>query len=165
MTSESMEYTSRSLADTERLGKLIGKALEPGDVVGLVGDMGAGKTTLVRDIARGAGIPDNIPVNSPTFTILNLYDTTHLRIAHLDLYRLIDPTDLEAIGIDDLMSIDAAFVVEWFDLFPSALGNDSLIINIIGLDEHSRRFEFRATGAAGRELLNELSKTLLPGAP
>ncbi len=144
--------------DTARFGRALGVSLAPGDVVGLCGELGAGKTTLTRAIARGAGVPKPVPVNSPTFTILNLYDATEIRICHLDLYRLADAQELEGIGLQDLLDERTALVVEWFELFPEAFDADHLRINIERTGIDGRRFHLIASGEASRELLREVTK-------
>ncbi len=141
---------------TALLGRCLGRHLAPVDVVGLCGDLGAGKTTLTRAVARGAGVPPEVPVNSPTFTILNLYQGTALRICHLDLYRLGDADELEGIGLADLMDDSTALLVEWVDLFPEAFDPDLLLIRIERTGDTARRFRLDAGGDAGAELLREI---------
>lgn len=149
---------------TAGFGRALGRLLAPGDVVGLCGDLGAGKTTLTRAIARGAGVPSKVPVNSPTFTILNLYEGEEVRLCHLDLYRLGDAMELEGIGLHDLLDERTALVVEWFELFPEAFDADHLRINIERTGEESRRFQLLTSGDASNELLAELRKALGPAA-
>ncbi len=148
---------------TMEFGHQLGASLAPGDVVGLCGDLGAGKTTLTRAIARGAGVPPEMPVNSPTFTILNLYDGAQIRICHLDLYRLVDSQELEGIGLQDLLDERTALVVEWFELFPEAFDADRLQISLERTGEESRLFHLDASGEVSNELLLELKKSLTEG--
>jgi tRNA threonylcarbamoyl adenosine modification protein YjeE len=154
----SVTFTATDEQESESLGFALGRALAPGDVVALCGDLGAGKTTLTRAIARGAGVPPDVPVNSPTFTIVNLYDAPSLRICHLDLYRLGDSQELEAIGLDDLMADGTALVVEWFDLFPGAFDPDHLRIEIAQMGATGRRYTITAGGSASHELLEEFKR-------
>ncbi len=154
--------TVSSSKETGGFGRALGRLLAPGDVVGLCGDLGAGKTTLTRAIARGAGVPAAVPVNSPTFTILNLYDGRQLRICHLDLYRLSDGRDLEGIGLQDLLDERTALVVEWFDLFSDAFDSDHLRIQIERTSDQGRHFHLHATGESSCELLEELRKGSAP---
>ena len=97
-------------ARTEAIGEAWGRALRGGEVLLLSGDLGAGKTTLVRGLARGLGVA--FGVKSPTFAILLSYPG-RLRLHHVDLYRVGDPSDLEELGLDDLFAADAVTVVEW----------------------------------------------------
>ena len=128
--------------------------------MGLTGDLGAGKTTLVRFVAAGAGVPREAPVNSPTFAILNIYEAPDLTLCHLDLYRLNSADELEGLGLDDLMAGPSALLVEWFERFPEAFPSDRLELAITNLGVDGRRFSFQATGEAGMELLNELRALL-----
>ena len=88
------------LPATDRLGERLGVLLQPGDFIGLIGELGAGKTTLVRAVARGAGITEE--VTSPTFSILNRYRGRALTLFHADLYRLASRDELYATGYFDL---------------------------------------------------------------
>jgi tRNA threonylcarbamoyladenosine biosynthesis protein TsaE len=105
---------------TEEMGEAWGRVLVPGDVLLLVGTLGTGKTTLVRGLARGLGIPRG--VKSPTFA-LHLPHPGRLLLHHLDLYRIGDPGELRELGIDEVLSGDGVSVVEWGerlgDLAPS----------------------------------------------
>ena len=140
-------------AATEKFGLALGRSLGPGDIVGLVGRLGAGKTALTRAIATGAGIPPSTVVNSPTFTILNIYDGPDIDLYHLDLYRIEDPEELEGLALADLLDSGGALVVEWFDTFPEAFPADALTINIEITGEDSRRLMMRAGGPNSEELL------------
>jgi tRNA threonylcarbamoyladenosine biosynthesis protein TsaE len=114
-----VERTSRSAAGTRRLGEQLGRRLAPGDVVALVGDLGAGKTQLARGICRGAGVDDG-DVSSPTFAIVATY-RGRIPVNHADLYRIGDEDELHATGFHDLMGGAGATVVEWADRLPGAL--------------------------------------------
>jgi tRNA threonylcarbamoyladenosine biosynthesis protein TsaE len=95
----------------EVLGQRLAGVLVPPLVIGLAGPLGAGKTTLVRAILRGLGHAG--PVRSPTYTLLESYALATLVVHHLDLYRIADPEELELLGIRDLDSPDAVWLVEW----------------------------------------------------
>ncbi len=112
------------LAFGERLGRLLPRRL----VVYLEGDLGTGKTTLVRGILRGLG--HGGPVRSPTYTLIEPYELPAARVYHLDLYRLSDPEELEYLGLRDLSGEDALFLVEWPGRGAGALPPADLTIRI-----------------------------------
>ena len=116
-----MRYKTRSEADTMNLARRLSPMLSPGDAVLLYGDLGAGKSVLARGIARGMGIEGPMP--SPTFTLLMPYEGTNGRkLYHFDLYRLSDPEEYYAAGLDEFVGGDGVAVVEWpqmADLRPS----------------------------------------------
>lgn len=119
---------SRSARATFALGERLGRLLAPGDVVALVGDLGAGKTQLVRGACRGAGVPAR-EVASPSFAIVATY-RGRIPVHHADLYRIGDEDELYATGFFDLVGGDGALVVEWADRVPGALPPERLEIHM-----------------------------------
>lgn len=111
-------FTSHSPAETESLGEQWGAKVQTGAVIALSGDLGAGKTQLVRGLARGLGVTSR--VHSPTFTLVNEYIGGRLRLFHLDLYRLETPEQLRSAGIDDFLNPDGVAVIEWAERIPKA---------------------------------------------
>jgi len=103
---------THSAEETEDFGAELARRLEPGSVVALYGDLGAGKTCLVRGLARGLGSEQ--PVSSPTFTLVNEYPGPRL-LYHFDLYRLKSPAELEDLGGEDYFYGDGVSVLEWAD--------------------------------------------------
>lgn len=103
---------SASAARTRRLGQALGALLQPGDMLLLTGDLGAGKTTLTQGIGVGLGVRSVI--NSPTFTILKEYEG-RLPLHHFDLYRIESPDEIYALGFDEYFQADGVSVVEWAD--------------------------------------------------
>lgn len=105
-------WISRSVGDTEALGARIAGVASKGQVIGLSGDLGAGKTALIRGLARGLGFTGRI--HSPTFSLINLYEGGRLSLFHLDLYRLDGPTAIHDAGLEDyLISPEGISAVEW----------------------------------------------------
>lgn len=104
-------FTSHSPAETESLGERWGREAVRGLVIALTGDLGAGKTQLVKGLARGLGITAR--VHSPTFTLVNEYTGGRLRLCHLDLYRLETPEQIRSAGLDDYLHPDGVAVIEW----------------------------------------------------
>jgi tRNA threonylcarbamoyladenosine biosynthesis protein TsaE len=137
------------------LGASIGRALEAGDVIALVGDLGAGKTELVKGIARGLGA-DEDEVTSPTFTLIQSYRDGRLPLHHVDLYRLDELEELRHVGLDDLYRDEAAVAVEWFDRFPAAAPREYLHVRIAIVDETRRAVTITAHGSAAERLLSRI---------
>ncbi len=146
-----IELLLKSPAATRRLGRLLGAALQEGDFVALTGDLGAGKTALVKAIAEGAGVPE--AASSPTFALVNVYRGGRIALQHLDLYRLSGPAELFALGFDDLLAEPAATLCEWADKAQAALPEDRLDIALEHAGPRSRRARLAATGARGQRLL------------
>lgn len=158
-------HTSRSESETRRLGELAGRAAKPGDVIGLIGDLGAGKTQFVKGAAVGSGVESASLVTSPTFVIMNVY-AGRIPVRHYDLYRLENP-DLEALGYLDALSTSLT-VVEWSDKAGGLLG-DHLEVRIESTGATTRELQAAATGPRGRELAGRiralLETDLLRGPP
>lgn len=152
MTVHEIETTSAD--DTRALGERIGRALAAGDVVLLNGDLGAGKTTLAQGIAVGMGISE--PVQSPTFTLVGEHQIpgTGLRLYHLDLYRLIDPSELESFGYEQFIDpVDGISLVEWPERAGAVLPDRYLLIDIDRTGPDCRRVVISSNDAG---LLNRV---------
>ena len=117
-----------SESDTRALGFSIAEALEPGDIVALVGDLGTGKTALTKYIAEGLGVTEKI--SSPTFTIIKEYKSGRLPLYHFDVYRLGGAEEFYDIGGEELLDGDGACVIEWADIIADALPGDALLIKL-----------------------------------
>ncbi len=113
--------------ETERLGAAVAKALRPGDVVALFGDLGAGKTTLTRGLLRGLGFEGD--VGSPTFPIVQTYEELRVPLWHVDLYRIEDPEELTELALDEAKS-DAALIIEWPERLGGLLWADALRLHL-----------------------------------
>ncbi len=100
----SLEMRLATEADTVALAEDLASILRPGDVVALAGDLGAGKTTLARALLRALADDDDLEVPSPTYTLIQPYDLPRLKVAHLDLYRLGDESEVDELGFDDLVA-------------------------------------------------------------
>jgi len=142
--------------DTERFGSALATLLRPRDVVGLCGDLGAGKTFLARAIARGLGVPEEIPVTSPSFTLIKEYDG-RMPIYHMDLYRLGSRAELYDLGLWEYYDGDGVCLVEWSDRFEELWPASALVLSI-ALGQGERR-TVNATGTGrGAELVRGLSE-------
>lgn len=120
------EFIIRSEQDTEKLGLMLAEELQPGDVLALVGDLGAGKTTLTKYIAKGLGITEMI--TSPTFTIMNEYLGGRMPLYHVDAYRLENEEAALDIGLDEYFYKDGLCVIEWADLIEGILPEETKCI-------------------------------------
>lgn len=126
---------SGSSAEMEQIGEKLGMSLRGGEVIELVGDVGSGKTTFVRGLARGMGSPDH--VSSPTFTISKLYKSKSFDLVHFDFYRL-QSADLIGHELQDHIDGKAVIVVEWSDIVRHVLPEERLAITIAAAAEGNR---------------------------
>ncbi len=123
-----MNFEVNSIAETTNIGRQLGKILNPGDIVCLTGDLGTGKTHITKGIAEGLEIDENI--TSPTFTIVNEYDSGRLKLYHFDVYRVSDPDEIYAIGFDDYIFGEGVSIIEWANYIEEILPKDYLHIYI-----------------------------------
>lgn len=137
-----MKIKSNSVNDTFDLGKKVGINIFPGAVICLVGDLGSGKTHFVKGLADALLIKDEI--TSPTFNIVNVYDSQKLDLNHFDIYRVNDPEEIALIGFDDYIFGNNVSVIEWADLIEDLIPKDALWIYISKCvnNENCREFEF-----------------------
>ena len=125
--------------ETEKLGEAIGRAAVPGMVIALIGDLGTGKTTLTKSIARGLGVTET--VTSPTFNIIREYRSGRIPLFHFDVYRIADPEEMYELGYEEYFYGDGVCVVEWADLIEDLLPKDAVIIRMSrGASEEEREY-------------------------
>ena len=142
----------------KQLGEAIGQSLSGGEVLELVGDIGAGKTTLTKGIAQALGISE--PVQSPTFTISRVYDSPKgLRLAHYDFYRLSE-AGIMGDEIREAMDDDSVVVVEWAGAVDDDLPKDRLVVKITTISEEERLVEFHPGGKKSTELWQKIKENL-----
>ena len=132
------EILTHSSDETIARGREIGAGLKPPVLVLLSGDLGAGKTTLTKGIAAGAGAAREDDVTSPTFTLVHKYEGT-TRVYHVDLYRVGDHRDLETLGLEDIFSEKAIVIVEWPDRLQLRTNWPVLRIGLEHISEDMRR--------------------------
>jgi tRNA threonylcarbamoyladenosine biosynthesis protein TsaE len=132
-------FVTHSEEETLRLAEKMGRGLERGAVVALVGEIGSGKTIFIKGLCRGLGVRDRDQVKSPTFVLLHLYEG-RFPIYHFDLYRLEQESDLEAIGFDEFVNApQAVSVVEWADRALRHLPSHAIRVQIKITGPHSRK--------------------------
>ena len=156
-----LDFISHSPAQTIRIGQRLGELLRAGDLIVLMGDFGAGKTHLIKGIAHGLGSADL--VNSPSFVLINEYRAgpQHggVPIYHADLYRVEDPGELAAIGIEEAWSGDGVTLVEWAEHAGDWLPDAHLAIYLQHLSETKRVLRFVPRGARYEQLVADFKKT------
>lgn len=151
-----MEFISRNANQTRRVGMHLGALLCPGDVVCLIGDLGAGKTTMVQGISAGWGSLDQ--VSSPTFVLVNVYRRhDQIRLFHLDAYRLSGPAEALDLDIDAYIE-QGPLVIEWADRIQEALPSAGLRVTLNWVDENQRDMIFTVNGARYQEMLANFRK-------
>lgn len=143
----------RTRRETQRLGRAIGAKLRAGDLVVLSGDLGAGKTFLTRAIARGLGVPERVRVTSPTFTLVQEYETPRGTLLHADLHRLIGRnlrTEVERLGLRERRAEGCIVIVEWGEGAVDWLGGEPDLVVKMSVARVGR--EAKLSGPRAREL-------------
>ena len=141
---EKSAFRTHSPEETQEIGARIGSQLGSGDVVALIGDLGAGKTCLTQGIARGVGLYQDQTVNSPSYILINEYEGK-IPIYHIDLYRLERLEDIVALGLEDYLEGDGICVIEWADRMSELLPESHIQVIITAEDEFTRTVELLPT--------------------
>ena len=154
----SLEFFSRSPEQTRRVGMRLGAMLQPGDLLCLQGDLGAGKTTLVQGLAQGWGSLD--AVSSPTFVLVNVYRRPEgAELFHLDTYRIESDPEAEELDLDTMLA-EGALVIEWADRVKTILPEEKLWLKLEYIDEFQRQVTFSASGKRYEQMIVELKREL-----
>ena len=148
---ETQEFTTHSADETIALGRKLAEKLIPPKIVLLRGDLGAGKTTLVKGIAEGFRAAAQEDVTSPTFTLVHEYRGPEASLFHIDLYRVDTPRQLETLGLDDLMGENSVLLIEWGEKFPRFERERDVEIALEHLGESDRKVRIEL-GRAGTPL-------------
>jgi tRNA threonylcarbamoyladenosine biosynthesis protein TsaE len=133
------DFTTNSPEETIALGRELASVLVPPKIVVLQGDLGAGKTTLVKGIAEGFIAASHDDVTSPTFTLIHEYRGPTASLYHIDLYRIDTPRELETLGLDDLMTDKSVLLIEWGEKFPRFQKERDVEIAIKRISENERK--------------------------
>ncbi len=142
MTKVSKEYLTRSPEETIALGRELAQSLQPPQIVVLTGDLGAGKTTLIKGLAEGFKAESQENVTSPTFTLIHEYRGPKATLYHIDLYRVDSPRQLETLGIDDLRDDRSLILLEWGEKFERFQKEADAEIKIKSQGEQDRKIMF-----------------------
>jgi tRNA threonylcarbamoyladenosine biosynthesis protein TsaE len=135
--------TTHSETETSDVGRRLAETLQPGSVVLLVGDLGAGKTALVRGLAEGLGVARE-EVSSPTFTLMQEYRDGRVPLIHVDLYRLNDPREIDELGLEEL-GLDSVLAIEWAEKLPRPI-DGAIEVRIDHGDGDTRRLTIATAG-------------------
>jgi tRNA threonylcarbamoyladenosine biosynthesis protein TsaE len=161
LDANTLDFVSRSPDQTRRMGMRLGALLNPGDVVCLQGDLGAGKTTFVQGLAQGWGSLDS--VSSPTFIIVNVYRRPdESELYHLDTYRLESAPEAAMLDLDDMLEA-GPLVIEWPERIESVLPKERLWLELEYIDEEQRRIQIKANGKKYEDFIEALRQTAFGG--
>lgn len=152
--------TQHSVSDREtiNLGQKIGTLLVAGDVVGLVGELGSGKTWFAKGLALGLGVSPNTIITSPSFTLINEYEGRY-KFFHMDVYRLESLSDLLSVGLDEYFYKDGVVAMEWADRWPEILPSWWLKVELIIMDDISREIILSSSHPRVAETLKKAVET------
>lgn len=154
-----LELELETEADTAALARSLAAVLEGGDLIGLEGGLGAGKTTFTRGAVHGLGVSEDTAVTSPTFALLHQYEG-RLPIAHADFYRLADEVELEELGVDELLDEGFVLFVEWGRKFPGMARRMVLWVELEIVSDRARRARLHPQGARGDAIIGVLRSRL-----
>lgn len=151
-----IKITTRSPQETQKLGQRLAKKCKGGEIFCLLGNLGSGKTTFVKGVARALRI-DEKRVNSPTFVLMNAYQG-RLALYHFDFYRLNDPKEIGEIGYDEFLYGNGVAVIEWAERFGPLMPPECLAIEFSEAKEQSRTLKLMARGKKYQDLLGGLKQ-------
>ena len=121
-------YETNAPAETFELGRKLGEKAKAGTIIAMSGDLGVGKTLFTQGFAKGLGIDE--PVSSPTFTILQVYDSGRIPFYHFDVYRVGDPEEMDEIGFEDYIFGEGVSIIEWAELIEELLPPETAYVKI-----------------------------------
>jgi len=149
------QITTRSVDETQKLGKIIGTAVTGGTVLMLTGDLGSGKTAFVQGLARGLEVPDDYYITSPSYTLINEYPGRY-PLFHVDLYRISDPMDMEDIGLYEILHNSGIVAIEWADRIENKLLSGSINIHFELTGDNTRKICITAYDLKHADLLQNI---------
>ncbi len=152
-----MNFFTSGPEATCKLGIFMGQQIHGGMAIGLIGDLGAGKTALIQGLARGLAVPPAVPITSPSYTLINEYPG-RLTLFHVDLYRLSGGADLEELGLEEILDGDGVAAIEWAQRLDEPAQETDLIIEIAIQSETRRAFTLTARTEEGEKLIQAMEE-------
>lgn len=147
---------------SQNLGRNLGKLVQGGEIIGLVGELGAGKTCFVRGFAQGIEVGADAWVRSPTFTLINEY-SGRLPVYHIDLYRVGKQEELDSLNLREYLYGDGVSLIEWFEFLPAHEVDEYLELRIAHGGGNRRQLDFSAHGERYERLLDALKQSSFKG--
>ena len=154
-----IQITTHSVAETQQLGQTMGAGIHQPVIIALAGELGSGKTAFVQGLAKGLDVSKKYYITSPTFTLINEYPG-RLRLFHVDLYRIEQISELEDIGLDEVLYQDAVIAIEWADKLSGEPLPDHLALQFRVTGAESRQIDIFAYGHPAGNLLKALQKSI-----
>ena len=155
MKEKSLTYDSCSAQETIEIGRRLGAVLKQGDVIALVGELGSGKTWLTKGIGLGLDIPSAVVITSPSFSLVNEYEG-RCAFYHMDGYRLESVSDFLSAGLEEYLYQDGVVAMEWADQWPEILPAWRIKVEIVILDERSRKIKLSGHHTRALEILDKI---------
>ncbi|MCG6945927.1 MAG: tRNA (adenosine(37)-N6)-threonylcarbamoyltransferase complex ATPase subunit type 1 TsaE [Deltaproteobacteria bacterium] len=149
------ERRTESPEQTQSLAERLGRLLQPGDVVALVGELGSGKTLFSQGLARGLEVPETFYITSPTFPMINEYPG-RIPFYHMDLYRVDSAAEFTELGIEEILYGQGTVAIEWAERLGENLPEERLEVHLAFNDETGRSLTFHAFGVKAKKLLDSL---------
>jgi tRNA threonylcarbamoyladenosine biosynthesis protein TsaE len=161
---KTLTITTESDQETIRVGQETGRLLLEGDVIGLVGELGSGKTWLTKGIALGLGVNPKTIVTSPSFTLVNEYEG-RVSLFHIDVYRLGSLDEVLSAGIEETIHSGQVAVLEWADRWPEILPEHTLMVRLLIVDDHRRTIILSGRQARAIEIIEQLESSYSHSCP
>lgn len=159
MIKKSVTYHSGSDGETIELGRKLGNALRQSDVIALVGDLGSGKTWFAKGVGLGLGIPADVVITSPSFSLVNEYEGRYT-LFHMDGYRLESLSDFLAAGLDEYLYQEGVVIMEWADRWPEILPDWNVKVEITIMNEKSREITLSGHHPRALKILEDIAERL-----
>ena len=155
MSDKHIQITTHSVTETQQVGQTLGAGIQQAIIIALTGDLGSGKTAFVQGLAKGLDVSEKYYITSPTFTLINEYPGRR-PLFHVDLYRIENVTELEEIGLDEILQEEAVIAIEWAERLLAETLSSHLELRFRMISENTRRIDIFAYGHQAGNLLKAL---------